>query len=186
MKSKMLMSLTVVVLSSLSQNALAESSAKVFKTLDGAVSRCGVENSVGQKPGSKNVLVELVGEAASQKSHGTSLKVSVVKCDGAKWVLDQNPTIEKYTAPNGESVEVQYSDYEVVIVDKNSNIVALESLGAVKTSGEEQISAAIAKNSDNPQDLEVIVRAKKSLKASGGFLSETTESFGSFRLRITN
>jgi 23S rRNA-/tRNA-specific pseudouridylate synthase len=180
------MSLTAAVLGTLSQNALAESSARVFKTLDGAVSRCGVENSVENKLGSKNVLVELVGESASQKNHGTSLKVSVVKCDGGKWVLDQDPAKEKYTAPNGESVEVQYSDYEVMIVDKGSNIVAVESLGAVKTSSEEQITASIAKNNDNPQDLEVIVRAKKSVKASGGFSSESTESFGSFRLRITN
>lgn len=186
MKSKIVMSLaTIAALGALSQNSFAASKAKVFKTLDGAVTRCGVENSVERSLGSKNVLVELASETASQKNHSTTLKVSLVKCSGSKWALDQDPTTESFMAANGESVEIKFSDFEVMIVDKDYNVVARESLNSIAASGEELISVAIAKNSENPQDLEVIVQAKKSLKTTSGYSSESLERFGSFRLRIT-
>lgn len=182
--SSLLSAAAFALVGSLSQNAMA-TEAKVFKTLDGSVVLCGSQKSLPSAPGTKSVLVELVSQNADQKSLGTSLKVSVVKCDGEKWVLDSNPGYEKYTAPNGETVEVQYSDYEALVVSKDLDVISVDTLADLNKLAAENFSTSIAKSNENPQDLEVVVRAKKTVKASGGYTSTSVETFGSFRLRIT-
>lgn len=185
MKSKLFLSfLTTATLGAFAQNAMADSKAKVFKTFDGAAVHCNGSYKSENLPGSKNVLVELVGEKASVLSHEAALKVTLVKCQGSQWRLDQTPTLETYTAPNGANVEVQYSDFEVLLVNKDFKVISQQTLTSLGAAGTEQISTLLNKNTENPQDLEVIVRAMKSVKSSDGFTSKGLENFGSFRLRI--
>lgn len=188
MKKLILGALTfLATLTLLNKTAFAESSAKVFKTYDGAVARCGGETTNSQQGfGTKRVIVELMSEAAADKTHNADLKISVVKCDGKKWILDQAPTTEQYVAPNGDNVEVKYSEFEALIVNDRFQIVSTANLSKLTTQSEDQFSAQIKKENVNPQDLEVIVRAKKSVRSSGGYMAEEKENFGSFRLRLNH
>lgn len=185
MKSKLFLSfLATATLGAFTQNAMAESKAKVFKTFDGAAVHCSRSIKSTPLAGSKNIMVELVGEKPSVLNHEASLKVTLVKCNGSQWTLDQNPSLETYIMENGIKVEVRYSDFEVLLVSKDFKVLSQQSLTSLGAAGVEQISSLLNKNQENPQDIEVIVRAIKSVKTSNGFASKEMENFGSFRLRI--
>ncbi|MEN0057282.1 MAG: hypothetical protein AAGB31_00480 [Bdellovibrio sp.] len=168
------------------QNAMADSQARLVKLQDGQVSRCNDATDKLQVPGAKNVLVELIQQDSTARTHNTTLKISAVTCTDAHWMIDENPTVEKYTAENGEKVEVIYSDYEVLVEDNDARsrkaAVALKDL---EKNGTENISMEFAKDQRSLQNLEVIVRAKKTVRASGEVISESAQTFGSFALRIS-
>ncbi len=184
MKSQTLKVLSSLALSAvISNTAFAESMTKIYKTFDGSVAYCGIENSIQSPQGSKKILIQTVKNQSDDNSK-TTLKVSVVKCDGKKWVLDTNPTFEKYRAFNGETVEVEYKDFQVMIVDKNHEVVQFEMMDQIKKQGQSVISVDIETVNEAHDDREIIVTAQKNVKSSGGYSETTRESFGSYNLRV--
>lgn len=185
MKSHALKALSTLVFSSVISNiAFAESMTKIYKTFDGSVAYCGIENSIQSPQGSKNILIQTVKQNQTEDENKTTLKVSVVKCDGKKWVLDSNPTFEKYRAFNGETVEVEYKDFQIMIVDKHHEVVQFEMMEQMKKQGQSVISVDIETANEPQDDREIIVAAKKIVRSSGGYSETTRESFGSFNLKV--
>lgn len=185
MKFNRMKALSILVLSTVISNvAFAESMTKIYKTFDGSVAYCGIENSIQSPQGGKNILIETVKQTQTEDESKTTLKVSLVKCDGNKWILDSNPTFEKYRAFNGETVEVEYKDFQIMIVDKHHEVVQFEMMEQLKQKGQSIISVDIETANEPQDDREIIVAAKKTIRSSGGYSETTRESFGSFNLRI--
>lgn len=165
------------------QLASAET-ARLYKTFDGSVVRCQGNQKSNSSLGNKAIQVELISATDSQKDLDASLKVSVVRCEDSRWVMDTNPSRENYVADNNVAVELTYSNYEALVVDKNYQVVSVLNLADVETLSAQTQSLSVNKTSENPQDFEVIVRATVEVRASNGYYQKEIRNFGSYRLRI--
>ncbi|WP_374075370.1 hypothetical protein [Bdellovibrio bacteriovorus] len=161
----------------------AQAEVQVLKVLDGSVAYCNAQSSF--TGGQKFVRVELVNEKATQQNQDATLKVSLVKCDKGQWVADRLPTSEKYVAPNGMQIEVTYSNYQMLLVNKSYEVLLETSLDQLNQGGVQQdYSVAIAKEKETPQDVELLIRAIKHVKAENGYEFSELMTFGGFRIRL--
>ncbi|KHD89120.1 MAG: hypothetical protein OM95_04640 [Bdellovibrio sp. ArHS] len=176
--------LIVTLAALLGTHAASAETANLFKTFDGSMVHCQGDQKSLNAVGSKAIQVELINPASSQKNLDASLKVSVVRCQDSRWVMDNNPARETYIADNNVSVEVKYSNYEALIVDKDYQVVSVLNLGDVESQSAQTQSLSVNKTAENPQDLEVIVRATVEVRASNGYYQKEVRNFGSYRLRI--
>ena len=161
----------------------ANASASLIKTLDGAAAYCpktGFENPIAHE---KNVKIESIQESDSS----LILRVSLVKCDDGQWNIDANPKAEKFSVvldgKNPISVEKDYANYQLLLLTKDSEIVAIKNLQNLENKGIDAVSINLDKMTQN--QYEVVLRVKNSMKASNGAVEETHYStFGSFNLNL--
>lgn len=175
--------LICTALTTLSLTHLAHADVRVFKILDGSVAYCdGARSNVG--PSEKVVSLSLVAERSSEESQETTLRISMLKCAGNAWVADAQPSYEKYTASTGVTVEVNYDSFELLMINKNYDILFQTELEYLNRSSFHDQVVSIKRNRQTPQDLEVLIRARKHVKADNGVQFSETMTFGGFRVRL--
>ncbi|WP_413943367.1 hypothetical protein [Bdellovibrio sp. HCB-162] len=171
-----------VVLMGLFAGTAAQAEVQVYKVLDGSVAYC---NSKSNYSGQKVIRVELLNESATEQNQDATIKVSVVKCQDSQWVVDQLPTSESYVAPNGLKVEVTFDNYEMLLVNKKYEVLLETSLEQLnKGQAQQDYSMAIVKEKETPQDVELLIRARKTVKAENGYEYSEVIMFGGFRVRL--
>lgn len=175
--------LTVSVLTVLLASSTVFANVQVFKILDGSAAYCDSTRET-QAPQQKVLRLQMLNERGTEDTQDATLSVSLVKCSGGQWTLDTTPGLEKFTAPNGAQVEITYSDYELLLVNKNYDILLQTKLDYLTTSAVENQSLSVTRTREIPQDLEVIIRARKHVKASNGIEYSETLAFGGFRVRL--
>lgn len=173
--------LTALTVLSLTQMAHAD--VQIFKILDGSVAYCD-SSRTNVRPNDKVVGLSMIDERSSEDSQETTLRVSMMKCAGGVWMNDEQPSYEKYTAPNGAVVEVTYDNYELLLVNKNYDILLQTELEHLNRSSIHDQSVSIVKTRQSPQDLEVLIRVRKHVKADNGVEFSETVTFGGFRVRL--
>ncbi|MGZ3771584.1 MAG: hypothetical protein ACXVCR_17410 [Bdellovibrio sp.] len=176
--------LTTLVFCSISSNSFAQE-IKTLKTLDGSVVYCD-KDAEQSTFGSKQIYVQVVGANKTDKSHEPSLKISVVKCQNSKWVVDSKPSAESYIAPNGAKVAVRYSEYEVLILSNDEKVLAQMPLNELASAGVQTLTTSMDKSKDSTQSFEVLVRANRTIKSSDGYNSTDLVTFGTFRIQFKN
>ncbi|WP_413587031.1 hypothetical protein [Bdellovibrio sp. HCB274] len=158
--------------------APAAFASSVVKVLDGSVAYC---NSTASNNKGKFVAISLITESSSPADQDVTLRVAMVQCKNGRWVGDSQPSLDKYTAPNGVKVETSYSNYELLIVDKNYRILLQAPLQDLNAGSYQDQSVTLNK-ADLPQAYELIVRSQRSVKAANGVRYSERINFGTFRL----
>ncbi|WP_413558014.1 hypothetical protein [Bdellovibrio sp. HCB209] len=154
----------------------------VVKVMDGSVAYCneGTTHTKG-----KFVSIGLIDESSSQTSKDVTVRVSMVKCQQGAWIADSQPSVERYTAPNGVKVKTSYSNYELLVVDKNFRVLMRASLQDLNAGSFQDQSVSIDK-SELPQAYELIIRTQRSVNAENGVKYSERINFGIFRLHARN
>lgn len=168
----------------ISMGSIAQAEVQIFKLMDGSAAYCD-SNQNFRSEGSKAVKVELISENTTGDNQNTTLKVGLVKCENSVWVNDRFPSYESYKTLHDVKVEVFYNNYEMLLVDKNSKIILQTTLDHLNAGTPAQTTTAgITKTKENPQDLELLIRTVKTVKADNGVEFSEVVVFGGFRVRI--
>lgn len=171
---------------SLGFSFVAQAETQVFKMMDGQVAVCSLEkDNIVNSVSSKVISISMEKDSSTTEEAQPLVKISMVRCDNGIWVSDLNPSKENYTI-NGIDVEVSYHDFEMILVDANGNLVLKTMLDNLGPSSVQEHSFSIVKNKSKVQDLEMFVRAIKSVKGSNGYEFQEQISFGGFRVRLNN
>ncbi|MFV8249036.1 hypothetical protein [Bdellovibrio bacteriovorus] len=171
------------VLSMLLAAGAAHADITLNKVIDGSVAYCDSSRGTPEAK-AKVVQLSLINASSSDEEQQTTLRVAMVKCQNAQWVLDSAPTHESYVAPNGANVEVTYSNYEMLLVNKYSEVLLQTSLEHLNQGAVQEQSVSFFKTREVPQDVDVIIRTRKHVKADNGIEYSETVTFGSFRIRL--
>lgn len=172
----------------LALTATAQADVQIFKILDGSVATCSAskETTSQRIAGSKILSISLEQDLSSADQAEPVLKLALVRCgDNGAWELDTNPSSEKYSL-NGIDVEVSYSNFEMLLLDDAYNVVLQTKLDYLGQANSEVQSLKIVKSKQKTQDLQLIIRTKKTVKASNGYQFSDTVTFGGFRVRLNN
>ncbi|WP_374027582.1 hypothetical protein ACES2J_15510 [Bdellovibrio bacteriovorus] len=171
------------VLSMILAAGAANADITLNKVIDGSVAYCDSTRGI-PAPTAKVVQLSLISSSSSEEEQETTLRVSLVKCQDSQWVLDSAPTRESYVAPNGVKVEITYSNYEMLLANKNSDVLLQTDLEHLNQGAVQERSVFFYKTREVPQDVDVIIRTRKNVKADNGVEYSESVTFGSFRIRL--
>lgn len=173
----------IMVLSLMGFGFSAQAGVSIVKAFDGNVAYCNQETRLKGKV----IQVEMTNVVSSDSQDDATMTVSLVKCENGSWVKDTQPSVENYTAPNGEDVKVTYSNYELLIVNKNYDIVLQTELSHLNTVNNTQSAQfSLVRTRDAGQIFEASIRAIKHVEASGGQKFSEVINFGVFNVRLTD
>ncbi|WP_413612326.1 hypothetical protein [Bdellovibrio sp. HCB-110] len=162
---------------------VAEADFQISKLLDGSVAYCNSQMDISK--GEKFVGLELIKSASANQNENPTLKISLLKCENGNWVQDQFPNVEKYVAPNGMKVEVTYSRYQMLLVNNEGKIILETSLDQFnRNQSSESHSLSLANEKGTLQEVDLIIRALKTVKAENGYEYSEPTVFGGFRIGL--
>ncbi len=164
---------------------------QVFKTMDGNTAYCDSTTRSTESANQKIAMLEMAQYKISETQADATLRVSLVKCDNGTWITDALPNSENYTASNGEQVTLNFSKFELFVVDKNYNIILQTSLdhlnGTPLATIADTVKVTLPRNQRGPSAAyEVFIRVNKTVTSSGGYTYTETVNFGGFRIRLLN
>lgn len=163
--------------------SVSQADVQVFKVLDGRSVYCDSSREASAQ-NEKVIQLSLIEERNSQDNQDTTLRVSLVKCQNNEWTEDLSPASETYIAPNGMKVEVQYTDFELLLVNKNYEVLLQTSLDHLNRGGFQDRTLSFSRSRDLPQDLDLLIRGRKHVKAEDGYSYSESFTFGGFRVRL--
>lgn len=139
------------------------------KLVDGSVRNCTSAADVNREV---NVQMAL---------KGSTLSINLVRCESdgkgaGRYVLESSVKERSFKAINGERVDESYSQFELVLVDKNSQVLEVHSLNNLAQTSQETLNIEKLE-----AGTELFVRAVRSYKSESGISDKNILAWGSYR-----
>ncbi|MDG0817948.1 hypothetical protein [Bdellovibrio svalbardensis] len=149
--------------------AHAEQENSLKKILDGTARYCATAADAKTEMNVKMAL------------RGSVLSIELVKCEADKdgsgrYVPDTSVAERSFKAVNGEIVQERYSNFELVLLDKNSNIIEIHTLNDLGLTSHEVLNLEKLE-----RGTELLVRAIYSYQSETGISDRRIMAWGSFR-----
>lgn len=161
--------------------------AKLVKSYDGRKAYCGHSTTVTETA-SKIIQMELLNHHSTENMVQVQIAVTLVKCDGARWGVDSNPSQASYKIVGADgsllNVKEKFREAHLNILTDERVFLAQINLDQLFNLGRQTIEFNIPKSVIVNRQLQLTVLANKKFSVSNGYSDELPVTFGSFHLNL--
>ncbi len=162
-------------------------SVKLVKSYDGAKVHCG-PSATPPEIASKVIQMELLADNSTEDQVQVQIAMTIVKCDGTKWVVDSHPSDGSYKTIGGDgsqlAVKEKYSEARLNILTDERVFLGQIKMDQLFKDGTLTTDISIPKNLIADHQLQLTLLANKTVAASNGYSDVLPTIFGSFNLNL--